>query len=261
MTSRKTAFILANTDHGTMIVNRLDFNRNESASLSYGVGYSLLEEGCYDPNDVRCLKSILSVLRQLRGDGIMALDVGANIGVHTLEWARHMTGWGSVLAVEAQERIFYALAGNIALNNCFNATALNIAMADTVTRMKIPQPDYTLPGSFGSLELQPRAESEFIGQEIRYDDAAMVEIETRTIDSLALGRLDLLKIDVEGMEMAVLHGARTMIARHRPVLFIEHIKLDFGALEAFIDLEQYQMINVGMNMIAYHRDDPVASYL
>ncbi|RUT24110.1 FkbM family methyltransferase, partial [Asaia sp. W19] len=99
MTSRKTAFILANADHGTMIVNRLDFNRNESASLSYGVGYSLLEEGCYDPNDVRCLKSILSVLRQLRGDGIMALDVGANIGVHTLEWARHMTGWGSVLAV------------------------------------------------------------------------------------------------------------------------------------------------------------------
>src|SRR5260370_16749261 len=42
----------------------------------------------------------------------------------TIEWAKRMTGWGSVLAIEAQERIYYALAGNIALNNCFNSVPL-----------------------------------------------------------------------------------------------------------------------------------------
>ena len=45
---------------------------------------------------------------------------GANIGVHTVEWARHMYGWGNVIAIEAQERLYYSLCGNISLNNCLN---------------------------------------------------------------------------------------------------------------------------------------------
>ena len=37
------------------------------------------------------------------GDGVMAIDCGANVGVHTLEWSRLMYGWGEVIAFEAQE--------------------------------------------------------------------------------------------------------------------------------------------------------------
>jgi FkbM family methyltransferase len=44
----------------------------------------------------------------------VAVDVGANVGAFTVLWGRHMMGWGSVHAFECQERIFYALAGNIA---------------------------------------------------------------------------------------------------------------------------------------------------
>ena len=67
-----------------------------------------------------------------------------------------MTGWGQVLAFEAQERIYYALAGNIAINNCFNARALHAAVTSEAGRMKIPAPDYLAPASFGSLELRKR---------------------------------------------------------------------------------------------------------
>ena len=35
-------------------------------------------------------------------DGVVAIDCGANIGVHTIEWATSMTGWGSVLSIEAR---------------------------------------------------------------------------------------------------------------------------------------------------------------
>lgn len=35
-----------------------------------------------------------------------------------------MAGWGAVIGIEAQQSIFYALAGNIAINNCFNAKAV-----------------------------------------------------------------------------------------------------------------------------------------
>jgi FkbM family methyltransferase len=62
---------------------------------------------------------------------VVALDCGANIGVHSVEWARLMKDWGSVIAVEAQERVFYALAGNLTLQNCFNARAIWAAVSDT----------------------------------------------------------------------------------------------------------------------------------
>jgi hypothetical protein len=74
-----------------------------------------------------------------------------------------MNGWREVIAIEAQERVFYALAGNIAINNCFNARALHAAGAAGVGVMNIPSPNYLRPGSFGSLELKPRDGTEFIG--------------------------------------------------------------------------------------------------
>ena len=72
-------------------------------------------------------------------------------------------GWGSVVAIEAQERIYYALAGNIAINNCFNAICMNAAVSSATGTMRVPVPDYLTASSFGSLELQQRDGNEFIG--------------------------------------------------------------------------------------------------
>jgi hypothetical protein len=47
-------------------------------------------------------------------------------------------------------------------------------------------------------------------------------VAVETIDGLDLARLDLIKADVEGMEIAVLRGATQSIARHRPVLYVEN---------------------------------------
>jgi FkbM family methyltransferase len=67
----------------------------------------------------------------------VAIDCGANIGVHTTQWARLMTGWGRVVAFEPQERIYYALAGNIAINNCFNVRAIHAAVPSTPGTMRL----------------------------------------------------------------------------------------------------------------------------
>jgi hypothetical protein len=77
-----------------------------------------------------------------------------------------MTGWGSVIAIEAQERLYYALAGIIVINNCFNVIAMHAAVASEPGVLRIPQPDYLTASSFGSLELKPRADTEFIGPPI-----------------------------------------------------------------------------------------------
>ncbi|WP_051535790.1 FkbM family methyltransferase [Asaia platycodi] len=148
--SRKISFVVAQTDHGTMIVNRNDYNVDSSGLPSYGVGHEVLENGSFSIEDVDLLKRTLSAQRQLRGDGVLALDVGANIGVHTLEWARHMKNWGQVISIEPQKEIFYALSGNVIINNNFNVTTHNVAISNYNGTIKIPAIDYTRPGSFGS---------------------------------------------------------------------------------------------------------------
>lgn len=249
---RKLAFVLASSNHGTMIVNRFD-QHMIGPDVGYGVGFQILNTGAFDPGEVDLAIQLLRLRRKNHGDGVVALDLGANIGVHTVEWAKEMTGWGSVLAVEAQERVFYALAGNVAINNCFNAIVLNAAISSKAGNMKIPVPDYTQAASFGSLELRKSDRNEFIGQKIDYDSA--VDVRTLAIDDFGLTRVDFLKIDVEGMEMEALDGARTVLAIHRPIMLIEKIKTDAVALQKRLEEAGYVVMNADINVLAIHRDD------
>lgn len=251
---RKLAFVLTATDHGAMLVNRMDYNLTGNGG-GYGVGYQLLETGVFDPLEVVTVVELLKVRRKHHGDGVMALDCGANIGVHTIEWAKLMTGWGNVMAFEAQERVFYALVGNITINNCFNARALNVALSSSEGKLAIPQPDYHQNASFGSLELKKRSHTENIGQAIDYAPEAMVEVRQVAIDSFNYQRLDLIKIDVEGMELEVLAGAEQTIKRCKPIMLIECIKVDQVQLRNWLEANGYVVISHGINFLAVHMLD------
>jgi FkbM family methyltransferase len=253
---RKIAFVLAAAEHGTMIVNRFDHRiYDETQGFGFGVGFEIFDNGVYEPDEVDLALRLLSLRRQHFGDGVVALDCGANIGVHTVEWAKAMNGWGQVIAIEAQERVFYALAGNIVINNCLNARAMHAAVAAQVGTMRIPTPDYLSPASFGSLELRPSERNEFIGQTIDYSDAATVEIRTLTIDSLDLARIDLLKIDIEGMEPEALAGAAASLARCRPVVIVEVLKSNAHSLDETLERLGYRLFAAGINLVAIHRED------
>jgi hypothetical protein len=83
---RKIAFVLASSDHGTMIVNRFDY-RMVDENRGFGVGFQLLEGSSFDPQEVNLALDLLTLRRKHFGDGVMAIDCGANIGVHAIEWA------------------------------------------------------------------------------------------------------------------------------------------------------------------------------
>jgi FkbM family methyltransferase len=255
--SRKIAFILASTDHGTMVVNRFDYKMGDEGR-GFGVGYKILNESSFDFSEISVGAYVLESRRRFFGDGVVAVDCGANIGTHTVDWARQMTAWGSVIAIEAQERIYYALAGNVAINNCFNAKVIHAVAGDRNGMAKIPDPNYFTPSSFGSLELKPIKNPEQIGQKIDYSDAKMVPARLITIDSLALRRLDLLKIDVEGMEGEVLEGAKRTIRQCLPVIIVEHMKSGPESIVEFLRHYGYGMADLGFNILAIHSTDRTA---
>ena len=257
--SRKIAFVLAASDHGTMIVNRFDYHMT-GQDQGYGVGFSILDGSAFEPSAVALYANLLNVRRLYYGDGVVAVDCGANIGTFTVEWAKTMTGWGSVLAFEAQERIYYALAGNIAINNCFNAQAILAAISDTCGTISVPPLDYTAPASFGSVEIKERAKTEFVGQSLDYNHPTAARISSLTLDSLGLNRVDLLKIDVEGMEFEVLDGAAGLINRTHPILIIEFIKVNKQALGERLMSLGYDLVEFGVNFIGIHKSDRTAQH-
>lgn len=254
-TKRPVAFVLSATNHGSMIVNRHDYRL--VGDTGYGVGYQLLNTSAFDPGEVETALQLLRERRNDYGDGVIAIDCGANIGVHTIEWARLMHGWGEVIAFEAQERIFYALAGNIALNNCFNARAIWAAVGAASGEIGVPVPNYLCPSSYGSLEIRKTERTEYIGQDVDYGMAQPTRL--LAIDELRLKRLDFLKIDIEGMEMEALKGAEETISRTRPQMMIEKIKSDEGGISRFLSAMGYRMFPLGINILAIHESDRIST--
>jgi FkbM family methyltransferase len=176
--------------------------------------------------------------------------------VHTIEWANLMTRWGKVLAFEAQERLYYAPAGNIAINNCFNASAVHAAVGAENGAIMMPAIDYHRPSSLGSLEIKPSANTDFIGQVVDHQAGPKVEVRLVALDDFRFTRLDFLKLDIEGMELEALEGARRTVEACRPIMLVEYVKARPGVLQAWLEARGYRCLTAGMNILAVHQDDP-----
>ena len=123
------------------------------------------------------------------------LDIGANIGTHTIYYANHAS---RVFAFEPNPIAFECLQYNLRqyLNTTLypNAVSNHIAKIDIVSCGANYGAAYTLPGN---------------------------TIPTITIDSLELSECNFIKIDVEGDELAVLLGAEQTVRKYKPVMCIE----------------------------------------
>jgi len=148
------------------------------------------------------------------------IEVGSNIGSHTALIARHLAH-GIVLAFEPQRPIYYILAGNLALANCLNVIAKNMAVGDSCGEIEIETSDYSTPWNYGSFSLRNgfSDEAPFPGT-TQKTKVAITTLDADP-DAAALTRMDLLKIDAEGCELDVLKGGQGLIKRHQPFIFVE----------------------------------------
>jgi FkbM family methyltransferase len=170
------------------------------------IGRSLDVYGEYSEGEI-------DLFRQLLRPGDVAVDVGANIGALTIGIARLVGAEGAVLAFEPQRVIYDILSNNIRLNGLTNVIAHRRAVGSEPGTTRVPALDYRQTNNFGGVAL---------------GGSQGEPVEIVTIDSLALPRLRLLKVDVEGMEANVVAGARATIARLQPALYIENDRAELS---------------------------------
>jgi len=150
--------------------------------------------------------------------GDVVIEVGANVGSQTLALARCVGETGHVYAIEPQRVVFQTLCANMALNSISHVTCVNAAAGTSSGFLRMPELDYAREGNYGGVSA---------GTAMGYRVPLI-----RLDDYLEIDRLRLLKIDVEGMEIDVLEGAKGLIARFRPALYVENDRAD--ASEALI---------------------------
>jgi FkbM family methyltransferase len=253
----KVPFVLASTREGPMIVSRLDYTPGMGARGA-GVGYEYLSSGEFDRGNIELLEKLAFDRRGTHGESLVIVDGGANIGAYSIALGKYIEPWdGVVLAFEPQEPIYYALCGNIALNNCFNIKASRSALAANGNVIGVPGLDYRKPATFGGLSLNPALHSltEEFGQAPDWDNVDAVPV--TVIDRLNLPRLDILKLDIEGMELDALAGARNTINKYKPIIFVETFIVGRQRLHDFFGDKYYEKEVSRLMSIFLHRDDPL----
>jgi FkbM family methyltransferase len=199
------------------------------------VGRSLIKYGQFSEGEADLFDMLIP-------DGGVVLEIGANIGAHTIQIAQRAK---AVFAFEPQRLIFQMLCANLALNDIHNVIAINGAVGSAPGKVSIPvlSPDYS--NNFGALGCADWGQGE--------------DVRLYTIDGMGLADVHFMKIDVEGMEEDVLRGAAMTIRAHRPIIYYECDREDKrDSLNAYLPRFDYDlwwhltMLFDGVN----YRNDP-----
>lgn len=179
-------------------------------------------------------------LERLARPGMVALDVGAHIGYHSRLLARRVGAAGRVIALEPHPRTFEALRQNT--RDLPNVIALQAAAAEAEGSAELH--DYLMMSASGSLhydqalarqqrarmgagDVAPRGAGGFEPQRYRVQTVTIDDC----LDQLGIARVDIVKMDIEGAELAALRGMRRTIAASPGLALV--MEYNPAALKAF----------------------------
>lgn len=196
------------------------------------VGDKIAAHGLYEKENLALLLRLLRTLEQP-----VVLDIGANIGNHTLAFA---TVAAQVHAFEPVPHIHALLRRNVEQNTLGNVTLHALALSDRDGEATIHM---VKAGNFGAS-----------GFDQRGNDTEAVQVQKRRGDALladlGVARVDLLKIDVEAHEVYVLQGLMDTLRRDLPFITMEWndpltIERLNGSAELRFLQEQYDILVLG----------------
>jgi FkbM family methyltransferase len=195
----------------------------------YGIFYAVVDDlitrqlvdfGAHTRNELAML------LEHVETDDVF-VDIGAHIGTFAIPVAKKLGTHGKVLAIEGYRETFSILVRNLGANGLAHKVQPLCAIVGQGAKQKLQRVD--VDGNTGAGFYAPDEKS---GHEA-VDARAL-------ISAYGFARPDFLKIDIEGMELSVLESITSIIAAHRPKLYVEVVADQLARFDASIsDLDAF----------------------
>ncbi len=202
----KQALQLIKFRYGNIFINHNDIY----------IGQGIETYGEYSELELNVLRQLLNFFPE------NAIEVGANIGSHSVGLAQTLGGLNKKLfAFEPQMPIFQQLCANLCVNNLLNANAYPYACANENGYVYLNDIDYTQQNNFGGISVYQNQN--------KPDMLSTPCIKLDSFEPLQNNNFGLLKIDVEGFELDVLKGAKNLIERCRPAIYLENDRIEKSA--------------------------------
>jgi FkbM family methyltransferase len=175
-----------------------------------GVADQLASTGMWEQGQIELFSRLVR-------SGETVLDVGANIGHHTVALSRMVGETGRVIAFEPQMQMFNLLNANIVLNRCRNVLPFKLAVGRRADRTKMRAVSYDDFLPFGSLGLQRPDNADSRGEDVEVillDDF----LPTFELDG---SPVSLMKVDVQAHELYMFQGAVKQLRQAQPSISFE----------------------------------------
>jgi len=178
--------------------------------LREGIDFSIWLLGSFEPRTVRCYGHIVH-------KGQVVLDIGANVGAHTLHFARLVGSAGRVVAFEPTRFAYEKLCRNIEINRevANQIHALQMMLVDRPGRSAEAQIYSSWP-LVAAEDVHPLHR----GRQMDTTGCRAITLD-ESVAELMLEHVDFIKLDVDGHELKVLQGGQKTFARFRPDVLLE----------------------------------------
>lgn len=187
---------------------RAEFGRFAVVPTEY-IGLNVIANGLYERHQIEIIRQIVAA--QGLGD-TMALDIGANIGNHTVVFSKLFS---EVVAFEPNPSVAALLEANVVLSRSANVRVRRVGLGTADASLPFT-PDGEGNDGHGSFAVAGTATIEL---PVRNGDALLAEIDP----DIATGerRIGFIKCDVEGFEASVFAGLGKTLATHGPTIVFE----------------------------------------
>jgi FkbM family methyltransferase len=151
-------------------------------------------------------RDVVTLIERFCRPGWCVLDIGANIGAHTLRFAKIAGSAGTVYAFEPTDYAYGKLIRNISLNAFTNISPFQVALSDSTLKHQ-------------TVDFRSSWRSD--GQRVTRSSVVDFECLDDWCDRHHVERVDLVKLDVDGNEFSIVNGARRLLERSRPIFLAE----------------------------------------
>lgn len=172
------------------------------------IGSQIFLKGVYERDQLELLMMVCKKLN-LISDNSTVLDIGANIGNHSLYFSKYFS---KVLSFEANPNVCKILKYNV--SEVKNIKVFSQGASNKTESLIMHENPVNLGGSSAVIEK---------------NNSVDVQIDLSPLDSLVEEnvKVDLIKVDVEGMEHKVFLGAENIISRNQPIIAFEQHESEF----------------------------------